>query len=100
MGIEWKDIMEKDKIEKKQKMIDNLFKGNRDKQRKMLHNCLLVLKDSAFSSHVSIFFFTNIKISSFSIIKVLQFILGTIPLGVSRGYFFSELTLVIGAIPF
>ena len=30
------------------------FKGSRDKQRKMLHNCLLVLEDSAFSLHVSL----------------------------------------------
>ena len=75
------------------------FEGNRDKQRKMLHNCLHVLEDSAFSSHVSIFFFADVEISSFSIIKMLWFILGTIPLKVSRSYFFTELTLIIGAIP-
>ena len=93
MGIEQKDIMEKNKVERKQKTINNLFKGNRDKLGKMLHNCLLVLNDSAFFS-------ANIEISSFSIIKVLRFILGTISLKVSRGYFFTELTLVIGAILF
>ena len=51
------------------------FEGNRDKQRKMLH----ILEDSAFSLHVSIFFSANVKISSFSIIKMLWFISGTIP---------------------
>ena len=72
MGVKWIDIVEKE------------IEGSRDKQRKMLHNVLLVLEDSTLSMHVSVFFSADVKLSSFTIIKIMWFVLGTILLGMSR----------------